>query len=110
MEFCSCGGLLVPTTKGNKKVLVCRRCGKAKTKPVKPKDFKISLPSKKTADEIIVVDKKDKFEALPKTSAQCPKCEHNEAFWWMEQTRSSDEAPTRFYKCAKCGHTWREYE
>ncbi|NIM46839.1 MAG: transcription factor S, partial [Candidatus Aenigmarchaeota archaeon] len=20
------------------------------------------------------------------------------------------EAPTRFFKCTKCGHVWREYE
>jgi len=27
----------------------------------------------------------------------------------MIQTRAADEPPTRFYRCTKCGHTWREY-
>ncbi|MEM4865380.1 MAG: hypothetical protein QXY09_02690 [Acidilobaceae archaeon] len=25
------------------------------------------------------------------------------------QTRAADEPPTRFYRCTKCGYTWREY-
>jgi DNA-directed RNA polymerase, subunit M/Transcription elongation factor TFIIS len=40
----------------------------------------------------------------------CPKCGNHEAYYWMIQTRAADEPPTRFYKCVKCGHTWREYE
>jgi DNA-directed RNA polymerase subunit M len=48
-------------------------------------------------------------ETLPKTNAECPKCGHLEAFWIMRQTRAADEPTTRIYRCAKCGHTWREY-
>ena len=108
-QFCKkCGGLLVPQKKGSKMIAVCRSCGSSQS-PKSPKDFKI-----KTHDidhgKIIVVAKKFDIEALPKTHATCPKCEHNEAYWWMEQTRAADEAPTRFYKCVKCKHTWREYE
>ena len=29
---------------------------------------------------------------------------------WLQQTRSADEAPTRFFQCLKCKHTWREYD
>jgi DNA-directed RNA polymerase subunit M len=39
----------------------------------------------------------------------CPKCGEKKVISWMEQTRASDEAPTRFYKCLNCNHTWREY-
>ena len=39
----------------------------------------------------------------------CPKCNAKKAISWVEQTRASDEPPTRFYKCASCGYTWREY-
>ncbi len=39
----------------------------------------------------------------------CPKCNKKKVISWMEQTRASDEPPTRFYKCLNCNHTWREY-
>ncbi|MCD6114052.1 MAG: transcription factor S, partial [Thermoprotei archaeon] len=41
---------------------------------------------------------------------ECPKCGNREAYVWMMQTRAADEPPTRFYRCTKCGYTWREYE
>jgi DNA-directed RNA polymerase subunit M len=40
---------------------------------------------------------------------ECDKCGHTEAYWWTEQTRSSDEPETQFFRCTKCKHTWREY-
>ncbi|MDG6226016.1 MAG: transcription factor S [Candidatus Thermoplasmatota archaeon] len=39
----------------------------------------------------------------------CPKCENRGAYWHMRQTRSADEATTRFYRCTECKHSWREY-
>jgi DNA-directed RNA polymerase subunit M len=39
----------------------------------------------------------------------CSKCGAKKALSWMQQTRASDEPPTRFYKCVSCGYTWREY-
>lgn len=102
------GGLLAPKKTGKRVIIVCRKCGKRKTSRIK--NFKISISTTNTPGKIIVVDKKSKFDVLPKTTAQCPKCEHNEAYWWMQQTRAGDEPPTRFFKCVKCGHVWREYE
>jgi len=112
MQFCKkCGTLLAPEKQKGKTVLVCRRCGKTVTKSsIKGKLKLVGSSVKGVVKKVLVVDKKSKFDALPKTHAQCPKCENTEALWWMEQTRSSDEAPTRFYKCTKCHHTWREYE
>ncbi len=114
MEFCEkCGGLLVPRRAGKKIALECRLCGKVKTTGIK-KDFKLKTAVIKPATGleagIVVVEKKTTFEALPKTRAICPKCENKEAFWWMQQTRAGDEPPTRFMKCTKCSHVWREYE
>jgi DNA-directed RNA polymerase subunit M len=109
MEFCpKCGGLMIPKKSGGKVVLVCRKCGKKRIS--KERKFKIKVSTEKSKGKIIVLDKKSKIDVLPKTDASCPKCDNNEAFWWMQQTRAADEAPTRFYKCTKCGHTWREYE
>jgi transcription factor S len=57
----------------------------------------------------VVGDKEAKLNSLPTTKIECPKCGHNEAFWWFLQTRSGDEPPTQFYRCVKCNHTWRSY-
>jgi DNA-directed RNA polymerase subunit M len=65
--------------------------------------------NKKSDDKIIVVGKKErKISTLPKTKIKCPKCDNNEAFWWMIQTRGTDEPTTQFLRCTKCNNTWRE--
>ena len=115
MEFHeSDGGLYVPKKINGRTVLVCRKCNRKKTGSVKKDDFKIKTgiakPTEGPAAKIVVVEQKKSFEALPRTQAICPKCENKEAFWWMQQTRSADEPPTRFMKCTICGNVWREYE
>ena len=44
-----------------------------------------------------------------KTNVPCPKCNHNEAYWYLRQTRKSDEPETTFLSCCKCGYRWRKY-
>lgn len=109
MDFCDkCGGLMMPKKAKSGVVIICRRCGKRKKS--KQKNFTMKSNSVSKKSKIIVVSKKTKVDVLPKTKANCPKCENTEAHWWMQQMRSSDEAATRFYKCTKCRHIWREYE
>jgi len=105
MEFCEkCGGLLVSKkTSNGAQQFVCRICGRKYDK-----GSKIKITEKINREENIKVIEKQKQE-LPTTEISCPKCENNEAYWWLQQTRSVDEPPTRFYKCTKCGNTWREY-
>ena len=111
MQFCDkCGGLLIPKKKGSRTVLVCRSCGRTTSMKGPKKEFKVKTEMKHKDDAIVVVEKRQQVDTLPKTVAECPKCGNREAFWWMQQTRSGDEPPTRFYKCTKCKHTWREYE
>ena len=56
---------------------------------------------------IEVVDKD--FQTMPKVEEECPKCKNNEAYMWTKQTRAGDEPETKFFKCTKCKHTWRDY-
>ena len=98
MQFCECGGMVVSSGEAVK----CRNCGKAQAM----KAQKITTHSEKKATIVIEDNKPD----LPETDVQCPKCGHARAYWWLIQTRSSDEPPTQFYKCTKCKHTWREYK
>lgn len=49
------------------------------------------------------------IETHPKIKIKCEKCGHGIAYYWTQQTRGADEPETRFFKCAKCNYTWREY-
>lgn len=103
MLFCpKCGAILTPRKDKRKTELVCS-CGYStkKTEDIILKE-KVDLGKK-----IEVVDKR--VEILPRTNEECPKCHHKEAFYWLVQTRAGDEAATRFFRCVKCNHTWRDY-
>ena len=101
MEFCQkCGCVLV----GEKRNFKCPRCG------YRPKE-RIKLESSekiKVRPEIGVISDKE-TDVFPVTNANCPKCNNKEAYFWTSQTRAGDEAETRFFRCTKCRHTWREY-
>jgi len=86
-------------------VLVCNACGYA-TKEAKLDEYKVVKPAKH--EEMVAVIEEAK-PPLPTTKAKCLKCGHGTAYWWFRQTRGADEPTTRFYRCTKCGHTWREY-
>lgn len=114
MKFCpQCGSVMVPVKRGNGVVLVCRACGYEEV----PDSSSAELYSvrmqveRKPSDRILVLTDKDIAERsnLPIITAKCPRCGHDKAYWWMIQTRSADEPSTRFYRCVKCGYTWREY-
>ena len=48
-------------------------------------------------------------QTLPIVGETCKKCGYGKAYFWTIQTRSGDEAETKFFKCVKCDFTWREY-
>lgn len=107
MQFCpKCGALMLPKQVEQGPILVCDTCGYT-AKAEKLEEYKIVKPAKQK--EMITVIEKEAKPALPTARTKCPKCGHGEAYWWLRQTRAADEATTRFYRCAKCGHTWREY-
>lgn len=89
--------------------LKCTRCGHSE---VAKKEEKLTIRSeiKHTVHERTILIEKEIPVALPTTKIFCPKCGHNTAYYWMIQTRAGDEPPTRFFKCVKCGHVWREYD
>lgn len=101
MEFCpKCGSVLVEKNKKFK----CARCNYTAK-------GKISIESSEKMQkkqEIGILKEKD-ADVFPTVIAECSKCGNNEAYFWSSQTRSADEAETRFFKCTKCKHTWREY-
>ena len=68
----------------------------------------IKEEKKKEETAEVGVDEKE-IETLPITKEECPKCGNGEAYYWLIQTRSGDEAETKFMRCTKCKHTWRDY-
>ena len=103
MLFCQkCGSILAPKKDDPKKV-VCTGCGYS---PRNQKTLKIGEKTE-AVRKLEIIDKT--METLPKTEAQCPKCGHNEAYYWLAQTRAADEAETQFFRCAKCSNQWRNY-
>jgi DNA-directed RNA polymerase subunit M len=68
------------------------------------------IEEKRSEKEIIFFDEEQEVATKPTFAIKCPECEHNLAFWWMRQLRSADESEVRFFKCVKCGYTWREYD
>ena len=101
MQFCpKCGALLIQ----KKKNFACPKCNyKSKEK------IKIISTEKIAKDtKINVLNEKDS-SVWPIVTETCPKCGHNKAYYFSAQTRSGDEAETRFFRCVKCEYSWREY-
>lgn len=104
--FCpKCGSLLMPKKEGSKKVLACS-CG-YKNNDVGNTKITETVTNKEKEIEVI---EKDDTNILPKTKVECEKCGHNTAFYWTIQTRAGDEPETKFLKCEKCNHIWRDYD
>ena len=101
MKFCpKCGLLLVQ----KRKRFVCPKCGRSAKEKVR------IMSSEKMAEKTKVgVIKEKEASVWPVTTATCPKCGNNKAYFWEAQMRATDEAETRFFRCTKCKHTWREY-
>lgn len=103
MMFCpKCGSIMKAGEAGK---LTCTRCGFVSGLQA----GKITEVSKGPSNSKGVVVEGE-HEVNPKIDAECPKCGNKEAYFWTQQTRSADEPETRFYRCTKCKHTWREYK
>ncbi|MEM4699357.1 MAG: transcription factor S [Candidatus Nezhaarchaeales archaeon] len=104
-----CGRLLSPLKEGESIKLICKLCGYIEDSP-STKGIKVSRRIDRALQETTVIVPSELPKVMPSIKAQCPKCGHNEAYWWLVQTRRADEGSTRFYRCVKCGYTWREYD
>jgi DNA-directed RNA polymerase subunit M len=100
MEFCpKCGAVLIQKRKN----YGCARCEYSTKDKVK-----IKTSEKIEEGNKVVVIKKE-MNTLPIVVERCKKCGNDKAYFWTIQTRAGDEAETKFFKCTKCDHTWREY-
>lgn len=85
--------------------LTCPKCGYSEGKT----ETKKAVLKEEQDPEFNVLEETEGNKTLPTIQIECQKCGHNEAVWWMLQTRSADEPTTQFYRCTKCNFTWRNY-
>lgn len=105
MKFCpKCGTLMLPKKENEETKYSCA-CGYVEVAG----DTKITSAVKEKKIEDVEKPKESSDAQLPTCEMECEECGHKECYFWEIQTRASDEPPTRFYKCVKCKHTWREY-
>ncbi len=112
LRFCpKCGSIMYPHREGGKQVFKCRSCGHVVEVEGSAGYRFTSKIEHKPAEKIIVVKEGEEARGAQvlKGVVSCPKCGHDEVIFWMMQTRSADEPMTRFYRCVRCKHTWREY-
>ncbi|MEM3374470.1 MAG: transcription factor S [Candidatus Woesearchaeota archaeon] len=105
IKFCpKCGSILLPKKDNNTIFFKCA-CGYSENTNKDTLNVKEKIKEKK---EISTIEKE--IEIHPIIKEECPKCGNNEAFFWEVQTRASDEPATKFLKCTKCKHIWRDYK
>ena len=111
LDFCpKCGTRMrVKRVEGGVK-LICPKCGHEEFKKTKVLQAKYEVsPETRREALTVLTGEESEISTLPTTQVECPKCGYGEAYWWIIQTRSADEAPTQFFKCKRCGYVWREY-
>lgn len=101
-----CGTMMTTKRDNDKRVWLCKRCGYSEEATRVVKSEHISHTQR---EKVVVIEEGCFYKSMPKISATCPECGYNEAYYWMVQTRRADEGMTRFYRCVRCGRTWREY-
>lgn len=104
MKFCpKCEIKLKNSNSG----LQCPKCGYTEGQTVKL--IKKIIEEQEPQREFTVFEGNEGEETLPTIKIECEKCGHDQAVWWMFQTRSADEPTTQFYRCLECRYTWRNY-
>lgn len=102
MQFCpKCGAILIQKRKN----YGCPRCNYSSKDKIK-----IEVKEKVSAGREVAVVKEKDSEVLPIVDEKCKKCGNKKSYFWTSQTRAGDESETKFYRCVKCKHTWKDYK
>ena len=103
MEFCDdCGSMM----KADEGTWVCGSCGYEKARDQQREEGMVTTTGQQETEIVDVTETED--QGRPTTTAQCPECDNDEAYWYMQQIRAADESETRFFVCTECDHKWRE--
>ena len=109
MMFCpKCQSIMSSSKDGKHSECDCGYTSKEKAGPIKETIKKESSANLENFSKEKIAGFSSE-ETLPKTEEECPKCKHKKAYYWTMQTRAADESETKFLKCVKCKHVWRDY-
>jgi DNA-directed RNA polymerase subunit M len=114
MEFCEyCGSRLVPKRVNSGKqalmMMVCTQCEFKKQESNAKAMISTRIIEHSPKQLVAVIGKEEQLSVLPTLHMDCPRCGNNTANVWQVQTRGSDESSTQFFRCLRCGYTFREY-
>ena len=106
MLFCPVCANCLYALQGNEGLyeLICKSCP-YKHELQKQYIIKLAL-ERKQMDDVLGGDAA--WENVDSTEINCPKCDHNRAYFMQIQIRSADEPMSTFYKCVKCANQWRD--
>jgi DNA-directed RNA polymerase subunit M len=105
MEFCDECGSMMTTEDGN---WVCGSCGYEKARNAEREQEAMTTTTSQDESGVVDVSESDDGQGRPTTTAYCPECDNDQAYWYMQQIRAADESETRFLVCTACDHKWRE--
>mgnify|MGYP006281665685 FL=1 len=103
MEFCDECGSMMKTDNGT---WVCGSCGFEKARDQNKEEGMVTTTGQEETEVVDLSEAED--SGRPTTTAQCPECDNDKAYWYMQQIRAADESETRFFVCTECEHKWRE--
>jgi DNA-directed RNA polymerase subunit M len=113
ISFCPKDGKrLIPLKKKQGRMVVlrlsCPKCGYEK-RAMRPMTIVAKTMERPPREHVLVIDKKQqKLRTLAKVRIECPRCGNGSAYAWMVQIRRLEESSTQFFRCTKCGYTFRE--
>lgn len=112
MDYCpKCEKKMVHLKKKSQRtvtlVLSCPKCGHTKT--ATHPNLNIKPINKNRRENLIVIGKQEqRYKTMPTIQRDCPKCANTQAYAWLLQLGSLEQSSTHFYRCTKCGYTYRE--
>ena len=105
MHFCPvCGNLLLITDGSSGMRFCCPTCPYIHN--INKRYIDRVKTTKKQVDDVL--GGAEAWENVDKTTADCPFCKHNLAYFKQIQIRSADEPSTVFYKCCQCLGQWND--
>lgn len=105
MHFCPICGNLLLIEEGNVGMRFC--CPTCPYRhDIKEKCSSNAKIKKKQVDDVL--GGADAWENVDRTSAKCPYCSNDTAFFMQIQIRSADEPSTNFYRCCRCAKQWND--